>query len=133
MEHHCAKVLRRPLLLPLSLSMIWPGDLVLDPTWPKFKNIQDFIKINTPTKSRKCGLYFVQKAFLWLDLHLCCDRLFDSPWLWLELPPRFHLDKRSDQVLRWWWQWQLSSNDTGNVLSNYTNGSLECRNFSTFK
>ena len=83
-------------------SMIWPTNLVFDPTWSIFQSDRDFIKTNILT-------YFYEN---WMN-NVACNvftrfsyNLTYWPSFWpnmthIQTWPRFHQSKHSDKFSRW--------------------------------
>ena len=67
-----------------GFPIMWPSDLVFDPTWPNFELDLDIIKLNILTKFHEVPLKDMasrDKVFLLSDL------VFDPKW------PNFKLDR----------------------------------------
>ena len=66
--------------------MIWPSDLLFDPTWPILKNVQDFIYAKTLTKFHEYQTEnLVSTAYTRFSESWPSDIIFDPTWPILEL------------------------------------------------
>ena len=87
-----------PLLCSQGFQIIWPSDLVFDPTWPRFELDLDFIETNILTKFHEDWVKNVAS----IVFTRFSNNLTQWPSFWADVTqirtwPRFHRDKHSDQ------------------------------------